>query len=74
MHCIFYRLDINVSQMLPKDIKETNDIAKLHILVEQVRRRFKTFNCQWIANIFCEQFRWHHSNMCSINFESPIYK
>ena len=31
-------------QMLPKDIKKTNDIAKLHILVEQVSRRLKTFN------------------------------
>ena len=31
-------------QMLPKDIKKTNDIAKLRILVEQVIRRFKTFN------------------------------
>ena len=32
------------SQMLPKDIKKTNDITKLHILVEQVTRRIKTFN------------------------------
>ena len=32
------------SQMLPKDIKKTNDIAKLRILVEQVIRRFKNFN------------------------------
>ena len=29
--------------MLPKDIKKTNDIAKLPILVKQVIRRFKTF-------------------------------
>ena len=32
------------SQMLPKDINKTNDIAKLRILVEQVIRRFKPFN------------------------------
>ena len=32
------------SQMLPKDIKKTNGITKLRILVEQVTRRFKIFN------------------------------
>ena len=31
-------------QMLPKDIKKTNDIPKLRILVEQIIRGFKTFN------------------------------
>ena len=32
------------SHMLPKDIKKTNDIEKLHILVESVIGKFKIFN------------------------------
>ena len=32
------------SQMLAKDIKKTNDIGKFRVSVEQVMRRFKTFN------------------------------
>ena len=32
------------SQMLAKDLRKTTDVAKLHILVEQVIRRFKTFH------------------------------
>ena len=37
-------MDIGQLQRLPKDIKKTNDIAKLCLLVEQVIKRFKTFN------------------------------
>ena len=63
------------SQMLPKNIKKTNDIAKL--LVEQVIRRFKTFNL--IAKELPISLVNNLDNIIVIcealtNLQSPIYK
>ena len=65
------------SQMLPKDIKKTNDIAKSHILVEQVIRRFKTFNS--IAKELQISLENNLDDIIVIcatltNLQSPIYK
>ena len=65
------------SQMLPKDIKKTNDIAKLRILVEQVIRRFKTFNL--IAKELPISLVNNLDDIIVIgaeltNLQSPIYK
>ena len=65
------------SQMLPKDIKKTNDIAKSHILVEQVIRRFKTFNL--IAKELPISLVNNLDDIIVIcaaltNLQSPIYK
>ena len=65
------------SQMLPKDIKKTNDIAKLRILVEQVIRRFKTFNI--IAKELPISLTNNLDNIITIcsaltNLQNPIYK
>ena len=64
-------------QMLPKDIKKTNDIPKLRILVEQIIRGFKTFNL--IAKelpIFLVNNLDDITVVCAVltNFQSPIYK
>lgn len=49
--CAGHFIDVHVppgccgqSHMLPKDLKQTNDIGKLRIMFEQVIRRFKTLN------------------------------
>ena len=64
-------------QMLPKDIKKTNDIPKLRILVEQIIRGFKTFNL--IAKelpIFLVNNLDDITVICAAltNFQRPIYK
>lgn len=64
-------------QMLPKDIKKTNGIAKFRILVEQVIRRFKTFNLMAKElPIFLVNNLDDITVICAAltNFQSPIYK
>ena len=82
--CAAHFIDVHVppgnygqSQMLPKDIKKTNDIAKSGILVEQVIRRFKTFNL--IAKELPISLVNNLDDIIVIcaaltNLQSPIYK
>ena len=65
------------SQMMPKEIKKTNDVAKLRILVEQVIRRFKTFHL--IAKELPITLTPNLDDIVIIcaaltNLQSPIYK
>ena len=54
--------------MLPKDIKKTNDIAKLPILVKQVIRRFKTFT------LIAKELRISLLNNLALRQLNPIHK
>ena len=82
--CAAHFIDVHVPpgnrdqwQMLPKDIKKTNGIAKFRILAEQVIRRFKTFNLMAKElPIFLVNNLDDITVICAAltNFQSPIYK
>lgn len=63
--------------MLTKDVKKTNEVAKLRILVEQVIRRFKTFHI--IGREMTINLTHHIDDLIIIcaaltNLQLPIYK
>ena len=62
------------SQMLPKDIKKINDIAKLCILVEQVIRRSKTLSTkEWPISLVNNIDNIMVICAALTNLQSPIY-